>query len=611
MERKLVAILAADVVGYSRMMRDDEEATLATLATCRTIIDGLVESAGGRIFGSAGDSVLAEFHSSVAAVRTALKIQHRLTTQNADLSESSRMVFRIGVNLGDVVSDGDNLLGDGVNVAARLETLAPPGGICISRQVAEQIAGKLDEGFASAGLKGLKNIPTLLEVFVWPATAARSIRTQPKYGRWAAAIALVATLAIAAFWYSHTLPSASKLPTGARIALVPFKNLSAEPGDTYFSDGLSRDINALLARFSNLFVIAPEAMLAFRDDTGCENLREKLGADFILRGTVQRSADQLRVTTTLTDAKSCRQLTSPGPFDVDLNAERLLEVQLDIARKVASAIGSSDAPLFKSAIAQEIRNKAPDSLDAYECVFLSFWFYQTFTIEDHRIARDCLLRTVETEPDYSLAWSRLAYNYLESKKRQMDTPPDWSEKALRAANNALDADRDNPDAYYALAIHSRMVGESTDIFRNYAQRAIELNPNDSWILADLGIFLAYSGEWEAGEAWITRARELNPQLHPGYGNAFHLHAIVRGDYDEALAVIAGMGGARRPMNMTSTAAALALNGELDAARDLANELRKDFPDAVKDPLAPFRARDMPKDLIDKLQNGLKLAGLDA
>ncbi|MFA3916111.1 hypothetical protein [Ruegeria hyattellae] len=417
-------------------------------------------------------------------------------------------------------------------------------------------------------------------------------------------------LTAGAAWYSLKPQDQTTLPTGARIALVPFENLSPDPGDQFFSEGLSRDINALLAKFSNLFVIAPEATTAFRDDAGCDNLREELGADYILRGTVQRSADRLRVTTTLTDAKTCRQLTPPGPFDADLDAEGLLEVQLEIARKVAAAIGSSDAPLFKSAIAQEVRSKAPESLDAYECVFLSFWFYQTFAIEDHRIARDCLLRTVKAEPDYSLAWSRLAYNYLESKKRKMDLKPDWSDQALNAASNALDADQDNPDAYYALAIHSRMIGESKEIFYNYANRAIELNPNDSWILADLGVFLAYSGEWEEGEAWIARARALNPRLHPGYGNAFHLHAIARGDYEDAKAVMAGMGGARNPMGMASTAAALALNGEMEEAKDLVEEMSQKFPEAIKIPLAPFRARGMPEELISRIREGLELTGLD-
>ena len=604
MERRLAAILVADVVGYSRLMGADEEGTLSTLNANRKMIDARIGRHGGRVFGSAGDSVIAEFTSPVEAVRSAVEIQQELNERNAALPDGTRMQLRIGVNLGDVMAEGDNLLGDGVNIAARLEALAPPGGVCISKQVADQIAGKVNAPFASAGAHELKNIAKPVEVWVWPQERARKMRRTPKTWRWSAAAALAAAAAVAA-WVGFAPPETPDLPSGARIAMVPFKNLSADPDDAFFSEGLSRDINALLAKFSNLFVIAPEATAAYRDNSECETMREELGADYILTGSVQRSADHLRVTTTLTDARTCRQLTPPGPFDRDLSVTNVLEIQLDIARKVAAAVGSSDAPLFRSAIQQAIQDKAPESLDAYECVFLSFWFYQTFDLEAHRKARDCLLRTVEAEPGYSLGWSRLAFNHLESKKRGFDTAPDWARLAREAANKALNKDRDNPDAYYALAILSRMVGEDKDVFLNYARRAIELNPNDSWILADLGIFLAYSGEWEKGEEWITRARALNPKLHPGYGNAFHLHAIARGDYEEAKNVMAGMGGADGPMNMASLAAAYALNGEQKEAEALLAELRERFPDRLNDPLVPFRARGMPADFTEKQRRGLR------
>ena len=171
----------------------------------------------------------------------------------------------------------------------------------------------------------------------------------------------------------------------------------------------------------------------------------------------------------------------------------------------------------------------------------------------------------------------------------------------------MQEDPDNPDAYYALAILSRMVDEDKDVFRSYAQQAIDLNPNDSWILADLGIFLAYSGEWETGKEWITRARALNPKLHPGFGYAWVLHAIVTGDYEEAINLHSGP---HNPMSMTSLIASYALNGDIEEAKSKLADMRKAFPDHLKDPLAPFRARGMPNDLIEKLTEGLQLAGLD-
>ncbi|MDU8928984.1 winged helix-turn-helix domain-containing protein [Alisedimentitalea sp. MJ-SS2] len=429
-------------------------------------------------------------------------------------------------------------------------------------------------------------------------------------------VAALAVLAIGvsaySFWPTEPLPIEKKsvpLPTGPRIALIPFENLGEDPNDTFFSEGLTRDINAQLSRFSNLFVIAPTAGEAFRDNPDCETIREELRADYILTGTVQRYNQRLRVTTAFQDAETCLQLPPPGPFDRDMSIADVLDIQLEIASQVAAEVGSGDAPLFNVAVQREIREKAPESLDAYECVLLSYWFYQTFGLEAHRRARACLERTVKEEPGYSLGWSRLAFTYLESKKRAHDTPPDWAELARVAANNAFDTDRDNPDAYYAMAIRSRMLGEDISVFRSLAERAITLNPNDSWILADLGIFLAYSGAWEEGKEWITRARALNPKLHIGYTNAWVLHAFVRGDYAEARNYLLNM-PKHGPMNWVPLTASYALNGEQEMAEETLAHIQTNWPDFLKDPLAPFRARSMPQQLIDKLMMGLDRAGYE-
>jgi class 3 adenylate cyclase/TolB-like protein len=609
MERRLAAILAADVVGYSRLMEADEEATARTLSTYREVIEGLVASHHGRVFGGAGDSVIAEFGSPVEAVRCAVEIQQELNRRNAALPENKQMRFRLGVNLGDVMVEGDNLLGDGVNIAARLEALAPPGGVCISKQVADQIAGKIGVEFANAGDYALKNITKPVEAWVWPPEHAKKMRRAPKAWRRAVALASLAAVVAVAAYIAVDGDQAPGLPAGPRIALIPFKNVGEDLEDAYFSEGLTRDVNAQLSKFSNLFVIAPEAGAAFRNDPDCEAIREELGADYILTGSVRRYSDQIRVTTAFTDAKTCLQLTPPGPFDRDLSVASVLDIQIEIAGKVAAAVGSGDAPLFNAAVHRTLRDKAPDSLGAYECVLLSYWFYQTFGAEAHRRARTCLERTVKDEPDYSLGWSRLAFIYIESKKRSIDTPPDWTRLAREAANNALNADRDNPDAYYALAILSRMLGEDLAVYKKLAQRAIDLNPNDAWILADLGTFLAYAGEWEKGKEWVTRARALNPRLHRGYDNVWHLHAFARGDYEEARNIRLNMGPVRNYMGMASLTASYAMNGEQQEAEEMLARIREQFPDSLKDPRAPFRARGMPTELIEDLMSGLRKAGL--
>lgn len=399
------------------------------------------------------------------------------------------------------------------------------------------------------------------------------------------------------------------LPEGPRIVLIPFRNLGEDPDDAFFTEGLTRDINAQLARFSNLFVIAPEAGVAFRDDPDCDAIRQQLKADYILTGTAQRYNERIRITTAFLDAKTCRQLTPPGPFDRDLSVGGVLDIQLEIASKVASEVGSSDAPLFNVAVQRDIRDKAPETLSAYECVLLGYWFYQTFAPAEHRRARACLERAVIVEPGYSLAWSRLAFIYMEAKKFVIDPPPDWVERAGEAARNALAQDRDNPDGYYAQAALSRMKGEDIAVFLDFANRAIAINPNDSWILADLGTWLAYSGRWEEGEVWITRARALNPNLHSGFNNVWHLHAFMRGDYPAAINTMLTMGTLVH-MNMASLAASYALNGDQAKAEEWVDRLRAKYPDFVKDPRAPFRARGMPDELIEKLMEGLVLAGYD-
>jgi class 3 adenylate cyclase/TolB-like protein len=611
MERRLAAILAADAVGYSRQMGVDEEAAFSALSARRAIIGSVIEEHAGRVFGSAGDSVVAEFHSTVEAVRSALEIQRRLQEANTNFSAAEPMTFRIGVNFGDVIFEDGDIYGDGVNVAARLEALAPPGGVCISGQVAEQIAGKLDVVFAAAGPQTLKNIAKPVEVWIWPPEKAAKLRRGLKRWQRASAGLALSVIALAAIAYFFLADPGRKenLPTGSRIALIPFKNLGSDPEDAYFSDGLTRDINAYLSKFSNLFVIAPAAGNEFREAADCAAIRDKLQADYILTGAVRRSLDKLRVTTTFTDARTCRQLDAPGPFDRDLSLASVLDIQLEIAKKVAAEVGSADAPLFNAEVQNAIRREAPDNLVAYECVLLSYWFYETFAPERHRRARACLERAVKIDPDYSLGWSRLAFSYIETKKYGIDTPADWAELSRQAANRAIDLDPDNPNAYYALAILSQMLGDDKTVFRNFAERAIELNPNDAFVLADLGTWIAYTGAWDRGKELVTRAKLLNPNHQSWWDWIWLLHHYLKGEYRQAHDIALKI---NLPNNYMIQAALTATYGMLDEQQKtneaLAHllEIRPDYP---LDPRAPFRVRGMQTELIEALMEGLRKAGL--
>jgi TolB-like protein len=391
--------------------------------------------------------------------------------------------------------------------------------------------------------------------------------------------------------------------------LIPFKNLGSDPEDAYFSDGLTRDINAYLSKFSNLFVIAPAAGNEFREAADCAAIRDKLQADYILTGAVRRSLDKLRVTTTFTDARTCRQLDAPGPFDRDLSLASVLDIQLEIAKKVAAEVGSADAPLFNAEVQNAIRREAPDNLVAYECVLLSYWFYETFAPERHRRARACLERAVKIDPDYSLGWSRLAFSYIETKKYGIDTPADWAELSRQAANRAIDLDPDNPNAYYALAILSQMLGDDKTVFRNFAERAIELNPNDAFVLADLGTWIAYTGAWDRGKELVTRAKLLNPNHQSWWDWIWLLHHYLKGEYRQAHDIALKI---NLPNNYMIQAALTATYGMLDEQQKtneaLAHllEIRPDYP---LDPRAPFRVRGMQTELIEALMEGLRKAGL--
>jgi class 3 adenylate cyclase/TolB-like protein len=609
--RKLTTILYADVVGYSRLTGSDELGTHRAVMNVLDYAHKTIEAEGGTVLRYAGDAVLAEFSSVVSCVNAAVVVQTELATRNQDVPEERQVLIRIGINLGEVLQDRGEIYGEGVNIAARLESLAPPGGVCITGQVAEQIAGRLDARVVNTGRHKLKNISKPIEVWCWPAESARKLRRTTVRRRWAVPLGAASAVAVMAILYllvyQGEKPSA---PTGSKIAVIPFEDLTGNPDDAYFSDGLTKDINAQLSKFSNLFVFAPSSVSGFRDNLDCKTIRNELSADYILGGTVQRSLDKLRVTTTFTDAQTCRQLDAPGPFDRDLSVANVLDIQLEIAKKVVAEVGSADAPLINASVQNAIRRKAPDNLETYQCVLLSYWFYETFEPDRHRKARACLENAINQDAEYSLGWSRLAFSYMESKKYAIDTPPDWAELSRAAANRAIDLDPDNPDAHYALAILTQMTSQDLVEFRNFAERAVKLNPNDAFVLADLGTWMGYAGQWEKGKEWVARAMLLNPKHQSWWYQVWHLDHYLKGEYQESRDAALKMNLPGNYMVQASLTAAYAMNGEQEKAeKSLAHllELRPDYPD---DPRAPFRTRGMPVELIEGLMEGLRKVGLD-
>jgi TolB-like protein/class 3 adenylate cyclase/Flp pilus assembly protein TadD len=614
-QRHLAAILAADVVGYARLMEQDEADTFARLRAHRKdLFEPEIEEHHGRVFKLMGDGLLAEFGSVVDAVECAVALQRGMAERNNGVPEDRRIDVRIGVNLGDVIVEGEDRHGEGVNIAARLQELAEPGGICISQQAFDQVETKLDLIYEDLGEHLVKNIVKAIHVYRVAGEGARAARRFPKMRRpklGAIAGGLVALLAIggAIGWYWTREDPVLALPSGPSIAILPFSNMSDDPDDAYFSNGLTEDIITALSKFSDLRVIARNSTFQFKgNDVDVQEVASKLGAHYVVEGSVKRSQDHLRVTAQLLDASDGTHLWSET-YDRDLTAADIYAVQDEITERLAGSLGSSEAPLWKSEM-RDLRVKRTESLEAYECVLLVPLFYETFKEHVHAQARDCLERAVKLAPNYARAWSALAWMYIEEYKYAYNLMPEPLERALAAAQRAVELDNRNQDGYYALAIINYLRGEDLNSFYALAEQAIALNPNNATVIADLGLWMAYSGDWERGMPLVRKAVILNP-LHPRWiFFAFFLDHYRKGEYREALTEGLKINLPKNPGVQTGLLAVYGQLGETEKARAKLAEIRANHPGVVGDPRAWFVKRRVPDELVESLMDGLRKAGLD-
>ncbi len=549
-ERKLAAILSADVVGYSRLMAEDEAGTIRTLTAYREQIGTLVREHRGRVVDSPGDNLLAEFPTALDAVQAAVEIQRVIGARNEDLAPERRMEFRIGIHMGDVAVEGERIYGDGVNIAARLEGLAEPGGICISDMVRGQTQRKLALGYEDLGEQQVKNVPEPVRVHrvqtAGAGTAARTEATEPRGTRTplivAAAVVLLASIGVIA-WWTQSLESTLKvppeqdpllaLPTGPTVAVLPFTNLSGDPEQEYFSDGLTDDIITALSRFRELFVIARNSTFVYKGrSVDVRELNRDLGARYVLEGSVRRAGTRLRVTVQLLDAKDGTHLWA-DTYDRDVSASDIFAVQDEITEQVAGTIASNYGVISRARLA-ETKGKPTDSLDAYECVLrVGAYYRDNYIAPEHVKVRACLERAVESDPDYADAWAWLAEIYLDEHRFNYNPRPDPLDRALEAARRAVDADPAHQDAHAALA-NAYFYRHELDGFLAEAERAIALNPNNAFVLASLGERFNHVGD-PRGILLVNKAVKLDP-FHPTWFNfpiaQYHLD---NGEYEEALA----------------------------------------------------------------------------
>ena len=462
-QRRLAAILAADVVGYSRLMERDETGTLAQLRSLRSeVFDPTTLQFAGRIFKTTGDGTLAEFGSAVDAVQCAVQIQRALAKRNADLAEDLRITLRIGISLGDVIVEGDDLYGIGVNVAARMEGLAEPGAICVSANVHEHVGNALDITFEDLGEQTVKNIDR----------PVRCYRIDP--GSDGAAPA-------------RRAEAAPSVPDKPSVAVLPFENMSGDTDQEYFSDGITEDIITALSRIRQLFVIARNTTFTYKGRAvDVPAVARDLGVRYVLEGSVRKAGNRVRITAQLIDGATGNHLWAER-YDRDL--EDIFAVQDEITRVVAGAI----EPEITKAEFERAHLKPPGNLDAWSIYQQGMHHFHLGTVEGEAEARRLFAEAIERAPGFSAAHASLARAY--SRRSSFMPDEDFDEKkriAIREARIAVSLDREDAYAHATVgfAVESSAVHEAIASL----ERALALNPNSAFAHHGLGRMLVLAGQ---------------------------------------------------------------------------------------------------------------------
>jgi adenylate cyclase len=480
-ERRLAAILCADVAGYSRLMGSDEEGTLAVLKSDRReLIDPLIAQHRGRIFKTTGDGILIEFASVVDAVRCAVVVQQGMEDRNANRPESERIRFRIGINLGDVIHDEGDIFGDGVNVAARLQTLAEPGEICVSASVREQVGEKLPIGFADLGQHGVKNIARPVRVHRVERRAEP--RTDPADD--------VATAPLA-------------LPDRPSIAVLSFVNLSGDPEQDYFVDGMVEDIITGLSRIKWLFVIARNSSFAYKGKSpDIRQVGRELGVRYVLEGSMRRASGRVRITGQLVEAESGRHIWAER---YDRAIDDVFALQDEITVSVVGAI----EPSLRRAEIERVKRKRPDHLDAYDLVLRATPFVETAMPDGASQALPLLERALALEPDYALAHGHAALCheilFMRAGRREKNR-----QGAIRHARAALVHGRDDATALAEAGFVIAMVEHDRPTAREAFEAAIALSPSSAFTYIMGSVVLGWAGEGERAIEWAKQGLRLSP-----------------------------------------------------------------------------------------------------
>jgi TolB-like protein/class 3 adenylate cyclase/Flp pilus assembly protein TadD len=590
-KRKLAAILHADVKGYSRLMGEDEKATVSTLNAYREVMGVLIQKHRGRVVHGSGDSLLAEFISVVDAVQCAVEIQKELETRNAELSEDRKVEFRIGINLGDVIDEGEDLHGDGVNIAARVEGLAEAGGICISGSVYDQVENKLDLKYEFQGEQKVKNIKKPVRVYrvlSFPGAAAhRVVQAKEAVGRrWRkmaltiAAMVVVGVVAVAGWQFYQRQSTevrvasvekmAFPLPDKPSIAVLPFDNLSDDPGQEYFCDGMTEDLITDLSKISGMLVIARNSTFAYKGKPiQIKQVAEELGVRYVLEGSVRKAENKVRITAQLIDAITGHHIWADR---YDGNLKDVFGLQDKVTRNIVTVL----AVQLTSGDEERVARKGTDNAQAYDAFLRGWEHYLRQTPDDFRKAISYFKKAAELDPEYARAYAALAATYWEAWKRfwheSLELRGGSHEPRFRAEQFLAKAMQNPTTLAHQVASAMLLHMQQHEDAITEAQHAIALDLNDADSYIALASALSLAGRADEALRWVERAMRLNPHYPSYYLYQLGMAQFGMEQFDKA-AVSLEQATAINPDDRWSYRLLLATYGLLGRSEDAARALQ--------------------------------------
>jgi adenylate cyclase len=507
LQRRLAAILSADVVGYSRLMGIDEAGTLSRLnALRRELIDPTIAAHSGRIVKLMGDGALVEFASAVDAVTCAIEIQRKLRDHNASRSEADPIRFRIGINVGDIIIEGDDILGDGVNIAARIEGVAEPGGISLSEDAWRQVQGKVTANFVDGGEHDLKNIARPVRVYRIELGGEDTI---------------------------HPSAPAPSVPDKPSIAVLPFENMSGDPEQDYFCDGMVEDVITDLSKIAGLMVISRNSSFTYKGKAiNVKQVGRDLGVRYVLEGSVRKAGNRIRITGQLIDSATGGHLWAER---YDRNLTDLFEVQDDVTRQIVDALKVT----LSTAENARLANSGTHNIDAYDNFLRAreFLLGENKNREKFEEALKFFTTALELDPNYSQAYAGLGWAYMfDYFNRWSDNADNSLQLAKCSAEQAIQTDPNEPFARFAVSL-AAMFERDLDRAKSEADIALSLNPNFALAYSNLGTIYTFLGEPLAAIAAIERAMRLDPAWSQQYLHFLGTAYLLSGKYETAAALL--------------------------------------------------------------------------